>query len=95
MATLPAHAGTMKGVEINPIAEYDSKGTRLTCVTLADGEDVGPPVNGKRKRGEEGLSASEEDAGSSDGAWEDDDDVENGAGDESGEEPEDYESGED
>jgi protein MAK11 len=87
MAAVPERAGATKIVELNPIAEYDSKGTRLTCVALADGESVGPPVNGKRKRGEEGPSASEdedEDEGGSGSAWEDDGDVEDGVEDESG-----------
>ena len=71
MANVPEHAGATKIVELNPIEEYDSKGTRLTCVALADGEAVGPPVNRKRKRGEEGPAS--EDKGSSSGAWEDGD----------------------
>ena len=43
--------------QIEPLTTYDSKGTRLTCVTLADGDmDVDGTVNGKRKRenGEDG-----------------------------------------
>lgn len=36
--------------QLNPIAEYDTKGSRLTCMTLADGEVVSSSVNGKRKR---------------------------------------------
>ena len=36
---------------IEPLTTYDSKGTRLTCVTLADGDiDIDGTVNGKRKR---------------------------------------------
>lgn len=40
--------------QLNPVGEYDTKGTRLTCMAIADGdiEDVGG-VNGKRKREEE------------------------------------------
>lgn len=36
--------------EIEPVAEYDTKGTRLTCITIADSE-VTPSksTNGKRK----------------------------------------------
>ena len=71
MANVPEHAGATKIVELNPIEEYDSKGTRLTCVTLADGEAVGPPVNRKRKQGEEGPAS--EDEGSSSSAWKDGD----------------------
>lgn len=42
-------------LEISPVVTYDSKGSRLTCITLADGEMNHPeqkPENGaKRKRG--------------------------------------------
>lgn len=40
---------------IEPLTSYDSKGTRLTCVTLADG-DIASSLegeHGKRKRGDE------------------------------------------
>ncbi|KAJ7881167.1 WD40-repeat-containing domain protein [Mycena leptocephala] len=64
LAALPAqaeHGSTV--LEISPVAEYDSKGTRLTCVTLADGDGEDVPVNGKRKRadedGEEGAESAE------------------------------------
>ena len=49
-----------KPVVLTSIAEYDTKGSRLTCCTLEDGEvpsTVG--ANGKRKRGDE----SEEEEG--------------------------------
>lgn len=37
--------------QIEPLTTYDSKGTRLTCLTLADGdEDIDGAVTGKRKR---------------------------------------------
>lgn len=86
MAAVPEHTGTTKPVELNPIAEYDSKGTRLTCVALADGEAVEPPVNGKRKRGEEDVSASgDEDEGGSGSVWEDNDNVGDASEDERGE----------
>jgi len=51
LASVPA-SSTQK-VEIEPLVSYDSKGTRLTCVTFADGamENVaGLSVDGKRKR---------------------------------------------
>lgn len=55
-------------VEIQSIAEYDTKGSRLTCCTLADGEAApADAVVGKRKHvdgendGEE--SASDDDEG--------------------------------
>ncbi|KAI0831978.1 WD40 repeat-like protein [Trametes gibbosa] len=36
---------------LEPVTEYDTKGTRLTCLALADGDsDAKLPVNGKRKR---------------------------------------------
>jgi protein MAK11 len=50
---------------IEPVAEYDTKGTRLTCVTLADG-DVNVAVadeatgNGKRKHEDEDSNEEEE-----------------------------------
>lgn len=37
--------------EINPLASYDSKGTRFTCLTLADGDvDISHVEGSKRKR---------------------------------------------
>lgn len=50
--------------EISPIVTYDSKGSRLTCITLAEG-DVGPeqptPEKGaKRKRDVESETGEEE-----------------------------------
>ena len=79
MSSLPEQDPTATGpedlVEINPIAAYDSKGTRLTCVALADGEDVGSPVNGKRKRADEGV-VSEDDEESDDADEEDEEEEE-------------------
>ncbi|KAA1475491.1 WD40 repeat-like protein [Dentipellis sp. KUC8613] len=47
-------------LQIEPDAKYDSQGTRLTCVTLADG-DVGTEASaGKRKRGGEDEEDDEE-----------------------------------
>ncbi|KAF7345369.1 Glycosyltransferase family 39 protein [Mycena venus] len=66
LAALPAQAGSTV-LEFSPVAEYDSKGTRLTCVTLADGdveEGPGAAVNGKRKR-----PADEEDEEDEDEEW--------------------------
>ncbi|KAI0057215.1 WD40 repeat-like protein [Artomyces pyxidatus] len=47
--------------DIQPVAAYDSKGTRLTCVTLADGDvAIDPSVAGeKRKREDEGEIVGE------------------------------------
>lgn len=42
-----------KVAEIKAKAEYDTKGTRLTCVTFAEGELLDASVGGKRKREEE------------------------------------------
>jgi protein MAK11 len=74
LAALPAqaeHGSTV--LEISPVAEYDSKGTRLTCVTLADGDGEDVPVNGKRKRadedGEEGAASAGEDEEVEDAEW--------------------------
>ena len=40
--------------EIAPLTSYDSKGTRLTCITLADGDvQIGSVENLKRKREED------------------------------------------
>lgn len=55
LAAVP-RAGEESVVQIEPEAEYDTKGTRLTCIALADGDDEGEGVMatmGKRKRGEE------------------------------------------
>jgi protein MAK11 len=37
LAALPASSSSSK-IQLSPKAEYDTKGTRLTCVTVADGE---------------------------------------------------------
>ncbi|KAF8902384.1 WD40-repeat-containing domain protein [Gymnopilus junonius] len=44
-----------KPQEIEPVTSYDSKGTRLTCITMADGDvgDVKAAGDGKRKREED------------------------------------------
>ncbi|KAJ7483167.1 WD40-repeat-containing domain protein [Mycena latifolia] len=64
LAALPSPADEGGAVrEIAPVAAYDSKGTRLTCVTLADGDEGAAEgaVGGKRKRGEEGEDGDEDD----------------------------------
>ncbi|KAJ6606999.1 WD40-repeat-containing domain protein [Mycena sp. CBHHK59/15] len=94
LAAVPAPVADVapqKILEILPVAEYDSKGTRLTCVTLADGdiEGSGAAVNGKRKHADdvedEPESGDEEewagvggnaDEGGADSAWEDEEEVE-------------------
>ena len=54
IAAIPDQSSTdtpRKTKQIEPLTTYDSKGTRLTCVTLADGDvDINGTVNGKRKR---------------------------------------------
>ncbi|KAF5351306.1 hypothetical protein D9758_008013 [Tetrapyrgos nigripes] len=53
LADLPSEK-TATMIEIQPVAVYDTKQTRLTCLTLAEGEaPSGTAVGGKRKRGEE------------------------------------------
>ncbi|KAH8104103.1 WD40 repeat-like protein [Cristinia sonorae] len=43
-----------KRTQLEPLLDYDTKGSRLTCVTLADGEaDDSAVANGKRKRAED------------------------------------------
>ena len=49
-----------ESVEVEPVTTYDSKGSRLTCVAMADGDGDGVgSLNGKRKRVEEGEDESE------------------------------------
>ena len=63
LSALPASSSLEEGKtmpQLEPVAEYDTKGTRLTCLTLADGDaDATAPANGKRKRAED---EDEEDA---------------------------------
>lgn len=49
-----------KVLSITAIGEYDTKGSRLTCLTLAEGGDEASVLAGKRKRGDD-ESGSEED----------------------------------
>lgn len=51
--------------EISPVVTYDSKGSRLTCVTLADGEvdhaeEPSPEKVAKRKRESDSEAEEEE-----------------------------------
>jgi protein MAK11 len=53
--------------EISPVVTYDSKGSRLTCITLADGEmshpeHLTPETGAKRKRDLDDSDAKEEEA---------------------------------
>ena len=75
-------------VTIQAVTKYDSDKTRLTCITLADGDfDEVPAVNGKRSREEEEEGESDENA-LHDLQPEDDDDE----GSEGGEEEDGFES---
>ncbi|CAA7269264.1 unnamed protein product [Cyclocybe aegerita] len=70
IAAIPSSSENPSGLPktIEPQTSYDSKGTRLTCITLADGDASSAPIagSGKRKRDED----AEEEEGS-----EDDDDA--------------------
>ena len=49
LAALPA--SSQEKTQLQPVTEYDTKGTRLTCLTVGDGDVVAAPAtNGKRKR---------------------------------------------
>ncbi|OJA11518.1 hypothetical protein AZE42_09431 [Rhizopogon vesiculosus] len=64
LASLPADLGVAsEALQISPVAEYDTKGTRLTCVTIAEGEiaEHDSRVNGKRKRNDEDNEQDDED----------------------------------
>ncbi|KAF9038569.1 WD40-repeat-containing domain protein [Panaeolus papilionaceus] len=93
----PGDAGPLK---LEPVARYDTNKTRLTCVTVADGEtDV--VVGGKRKRGEEVDNEGKEDEedegryGKADESGEEDEGSEGSGSDEDGDEDEDENEGED
>ncbi|KAF9525953.1 hypothetical protein CPB83DRAFT_858678, partial [Crepidotus variabilis] len=64
MADISVHPPQGQAIpqEIQPLTTYDSKGTRLTCLTLADGDSPEPIVpSGKRKRDEDVNSEAGED----------------------------------
>ncbi|KAI0730841.1 WD40-repeat-containing domain protein [Earliella scabrosa] len=64
LAALPESAS--ERIQLQPVAEYDTKGTRLTCVAFAEGDfAAGATVNGKRKRdaGDEDEEDDEDDGG--------------------------------
>lgn len=61
LAALPE--SSEQKTELTPIAEYDTKGTRLTCLTMAEGDETAP-ANGKRKReGHDEDAEDDEDGG--------------------------------
>ncbi|CCM02642.1 uncharacterized protein FIBRA_04746 [Fibroporia radiculosa] len=58
MASVPV--STEGKIQLDAIAEYDTKGSRLTCLTMADGEVVDDAnINGKRKRDDEDSDVDE------------------------------------
>lgn len=66
LAAIATESPTRELLEISPVVEYDTKGSRLTCMTMADGDSVPQPSNGKRARetedpGSDGDSAVESD----------------------------------
>ena len=60
LAPLPAK--TEEVTQLRPVAEYDTNGTRLTCLTVAEGRStiVSTPVSGKRKEREEDTDNEDE-----------------------------------
>lgn len=79
LASLPSALAISQRVQIQPCAEYNSKGTRLTCITAAEGDEpLNEPVVGKRKRSDgdsddNGHEMEDEDAWESQGEGSDDD----------------------
>lgn len=66
LASLPTdHEAGSEALKILPVAEYDTKGTRLTCMTIAEGETLehDSRVNGKRKREDEETEQEDEGEG--------------------------------
>jgi protein MAK11 len=60
LASLPSHSSPST-IQINPVAQYDSKGSRLTCLATAEGEaSDGSAAIGKRKRSEDGDGGSDD-----------------------------------
>lgn len=100
VASVPEGNHSTEVAQIDPITSYDTKGTRLTCVTLADNltDKITASGDGKRKRDEEdededeaGGEESEDDEPTAFGAgWEEDED-ENEEDEEEGEEDEEAE----
>jgi protein MAK11 len=65
LSLLPPPAPSETAPEISPVVTYDTKGSRLTCVTLADGEmsHLEPPTPSKaekRRRGSDSEREEEE-----------------------------------
>ncbi|KAF7317698.1 Glycosyltransferase family 39 protein [Mycena kentingensis (nom. inval.)] len=70
LAAVPETQAGKEVVEIAPVAVYDTNKTRLTCVTLADGDgatgEEAAEVNGKRKHVEDAEVEEDEEDGDDD-----------------------------
>lgn len=71
-----ATADSEKGEEnkVEPVASYDTKGTRLTCVYLADGQDGTKEIKVKEEEVSESEDGGEDIYGSEQASDDDDDD---------------------
>lgn len=71
-----ATADSEKGEEnkVEPVASYDTKGTRLTCVYLADGQDGSKEIKVKEEEVSESEDEGEDIYGSEQASDDDDDD---------------------
>lgn len=65
LAAVPADA-LAEPAQIAALVDYDTKGSRLTCMTMADGDDAAA-VNGKRKRAVDDEEEDAESAGEVEG----------------------------
>jgi protein MAK11 len=95
LASVPASDPSVssdKKVQIEPVAVYDTKGTRLTCVTIADGDvqskqDAG--VKRKRAHEDEDSEGEDEECEGDEDAWVSDNTQEELQGERDGNEEED------
>ncbi|GJE93253.1 WD40 repeat-like protein [Phanerochaete sordida] len=66
LAAVPAAPAGGAPAECAPLAEYDSKGSRLTCLAMADGDDLAvgagaaTAAGAKRKRAEDDAESADE-----------------------------------
>ncbi|KAG6879939.1 hypothetical protein C0992_009297 [Termitomyces sp. T32_za158] len=71
LAMVPPPSASEEVVEIAPVAVYDTKGTRLTCLTLADGDaDGGEVLAGEKRKEREGEGEGEGEESEDDAAEE-------------------------
>ena len=61
LGAVPAAPDGGAPAESGPLAEYDSKGSRLTCMTMADGDDLAAAASALSKAGEKRKREEEED----------------------------------